>query len=270
MFVDLGRSIVRNPPRLSLTVNVARRCHGLGYLAIAHFRLSTDKSRTTFYRYHTMRRMMHAAAILLAIATQVQAQYASTVSSIETPPSLQPDLSQSAEVNNELEMSDPTAKQLVHQQRHSGTQFIPREAGRNYSQLASYMSCNDWSPNLWNNYACERAAIAARISQHVDMQCKCFEAHHGKLHSQASGCGACDEGKCIVGTGPKLINRYRQPVSTLRLRRAPVSGGRNGIFKVARLTIWAAGPMVRMYLSRSFASFLHKGLPSRCPRPGGI
>ena len=123
-----------------------------------------------------MRRMMHAAAILLAIATQVQAQTAST-----TP---------------------------------AETQFIPRESGRNYSQLASYMSCNDWSPNLWNNYAFERAAIAARISQHVDMQCKCFESHHG-LHSHASGCGACNEGSCKIGTGIKLINRYRQPVSTL-------------------------------------------------------
>jgi len=162
-----------------------------------------------------MRRMMHAAAILLAIATQIQAQTAPTTSSLETPHSLRPDLNQSAEVNNELEISDPTAKRLVRQQSHAGAQFIPRESGRNYSQLASYMSCNDWSPNLWNNYASERAAIAARISQHVDMQCKCFDSHHCKLHSQAAGCGACDVGNCRIGTGHKTINRYRQPVSTL-------------------------------------------------------
>jgi hypothetical protein len=162
-----------------------------------------------------MRRMMHAAAILLAIATQIQAQIASTTPNLETPHSLRPDLNQSAEVHSQPEMNDTPAKQLVYQNTPAETQFNPRESSRNYSQLASYMSCNDWSPNLWNNYACERAAIATRISQHVDNQCKCFESHHCKLHSQASGCGACDEGKCNVGTGAKLVNRYRQPVSTL-------------------------------------------------------
>lgn len=162
-----------------------------------------------------MRRMMHAATILLVIASQTQAQTASTTSSRETPLSLSPDLNQSAEVHSQLEMSDSPSRQLVHKNIPAETQFIPRESGRNYSQLASYMSCNDWSPNLWNNYACQRAAIAARISQHVDMQCKCFDSHHCKLHSQASGCGDCDEGKCNVGTGHKSINRYRLPASTL-------------------------------------------------------
>jgi hypothetical protein len=162
-----------------------------------------------------MRRMMHAATILLIIASQTQAQTNSAASSAVSPHSLRPDLTQSAEVNNELEMSAPNAKQLVHTQSPTGAQFIPRESGRNFSQIASYMSCNDWSPNLWNNYASERAAIAARISQHVDMQCKCFESHHCKLHTQASGCGACDEGRCHLGHGGKLVNRYRQSTSTL-------------------------------------------------------
>ena len=161
-----------------------------------------------------MRRMMHAGAILLAIATQIQAQTASTTPSLETPHSLRPDLSQSAEVHSQFEMDDAPAKQLVHQDPPAETQFNPLESGRNHSQLASYMSCNNWSPNLWNNYACERAAIAARISQHVDMQCKCFESRHG-LHSHASGCGACNEGSCKIGTGSKLVNRYRQSISTL-------------------------------------------------------
>ncbi len=162
-----------------------------------------------------MRRMMHAAAILLAIATQIQAQTTSTTSSLETPHSLRPNLNQSAEVRSQLEINDSSAKQWVHQNTPAETQFNPRESGRNYSQLASYMSCNDWSPNLWNNYACERAAIAARISQHVDLQCKCFDSHHCKLHGQASGCNACNEGSCKIGTGSNLVNRYRQPISTL-------------------------------------------------------
>ena len=78
------------------------------------------------------------------------------------------------------------------------------------------MSCNDWSPNTWNNYASERAAIVSRISMHVDMQCGCFKCKES-LHSHAfgPGCGECSTGPCAAGCKPKLINRYKTPMSTL-------------------------------------------------------
>ncbi len=161
-----------------------------------------------------MRRMMHAAALLIVFAPQIQAQNSSTTSNLEAPQSLRSNLTQSAEVHDPIEMGQAVAKPTIHQQSASGTQIIPRDFGRSYSQLANYMSCNDWSPNLWNNYACERAAVVAHISQHVDMQCKCFESHH-RLHADCSGCGSFTDTSCKDGSGSKRINRYRQPISTL-------------------------------------------------------
>jgi len=100
--------------------------------------------------------------------------------------------------------------------------FIPRDSGRPYSQLAGYMSCSDWSPNVWNGYASERAARVAIISQHVDMQCSCFECKKNCLHTHASACGSdgcsggdCKSGVCKAKVGTKITNRYRQSISTL-------------------------------------------------------
>ena len=134
-----------------------------------------------------MRRMMHAATFLLVTASLGQAQ---TVSIESQPAADRSVLSKSAEAQD--------------------------YSGRPYSQLASYMSCSDWSPNLWNGYACERAATAAGVSKHVDMQCNCFDYKH-RLHSRHSGLGGgdCSGESCKAGIGTKLANRYRQPMSTL-------------------------------------------------------
>lgn len=148
---------------------------------------------------------MHAAALLLVTASQVHSQSFSDQTS----------QSQSAEVHDELELKDPTSKQFVSANIHSAPEFIPRGSGNSYSTLANYMSCSDWSPNLWNNYSCERAAIAAQISQHVDMQCKCFECKQS-LHSHHTGpCGESTGQNCTATSGKKSVNRYRQPFSTL-------------------------------------------------------
>ncbi len=170
-----------------------------------------------------MRRMMHAAAFLLAIASQIQAQSSSDRQVRATTGSITSQRSGTAEVHNDSEMGDATATQLVTRQNNPTPNFAHRDSapGPSHSQLASYMGCNDWSPNLWNGYACERAAITARISQHVDMQCKCFDGKCN-LHAQAAGPGCgncssgdCSDGSCKVGSGTKLVNRYRQPMSTL-------------------------------------------------------
>ena len=152
-----------------------------------------------------MRRMMHAAVLLLVTASQVHSQSLADQTS----------RSQSAEVHDELEIRDPTSKQFVSANTHAAPEFIPRGAGQTYPNLANYMSCSDWSPNLWNNYACERAAIAAQISQHVDMQCKCFECKQ-RLHSNhSSPCGESAGDRCTATSNKNLVNRYRQPFSTL-------------------------------------------------------
>ena len=156
-----------------------------------------------------MRRMMHAAAFLLATASLGQAQSVSVNSPNAADRSL---LSQSAEAPDDLE----TAKQFVKKQKFPAPNFIVHDSGRPYSQLAAYMTCSDWSPNLWNNYACERAATAACISKHADMRCNCFDCKQ-RLHSLHSGlgCGNYTSESCNSGCGTKVTNRYRQPMSTL-------------------------------------------------------
>lgn len=167
--------------------------------------------------------MMHAAALLLAIASQIQAQSSSDRQVRATAGSISLQQSGTAEVHEDSEMGDATATQLVTRQNNPSPNFAHRDSapGQSHSQLASYMSCNDWGPNLWNGYACERSAIAARISQHVDMQCKCFDGKCN-LHAQAAGLGCgncssggCSDGSCKAGNGTKGVNRYRQPISTL-------------------------------------------------------
>lgn len=165
-----------------------------------------------------MRRKMHAAAILLAIASQVQAQSSSDSVGTEgaSPFAATPSLAQPAEVQDGAEFGDAAATQFVKNQNHTAPIAHLDKPQQSNSQLAGYMSCNDWSPNLWNGYACERASLAARISQHVDMQCKCFD-HQSHLHARASGAcsSGCSSGNCDVGKGAKVVNRYRQTMSTL-------------------------------------------------------
>ena len=171
--------------------------------------------------------MMHAAVLLLVTASQAYSQSLTDQSA----------QSQSAEVHDDLEIKDPTSKQFVSANNPSAPEFIHRGSGRAYSSLASHLSCSDWSPNLWNNYACERAVITSQISQHVDMQCKCFEVKHG-LHSHHSGpCGESAPHSCMAMSNKKLVNRYRQPFSTLHSASTDFPCGTSGFPKTTPIFI---------------------------------
>ena len=165
-----------------------------------------------------MRRMTHATAFFLAAVSVVQAQSPNARTLPAFPAGDRSVLAQSAEVHNGIDIEDPTDARLVAKNTSHSQQpeFIPHESGRPYSQLAGYLSCNDWSPNTWNNYAFERAAIASRISQHVDMQCSCFHCRESRhSHAFGPGCGECSTETCVTGSKPKRMNRYRPPMSTL-------------------------------------------------------
>ncbi len=162
-----------------------------------------------------MRRTMHAAAILLACATQIQAQSPSD-RQVNVDPRSTLVRAENATSSDEM-IAESSAIAPSH---HSAKAVsFQGDAGRPYSQLAGIMQCNDWRPNLWDGYASERAAIVARVSQHVDMQCNCFECQT-KLHSTPcnQGCGGgngCKAGGCKVVAGKQVRNRYVSPVSTL-------------------------------------------------------
>lgn len=156
---------------------------------------------------------MHAAAILLACASPIQAQ---------TPADKNiHDVNRAALVRSEnaADSKDSNHDAAVISARNQSAEanFYRADSGRPYSQLALVMQCNDWRPNLWNNYAAERAAIVAQVSQHVDMQCKCFE---GKGNLYSSNCdpscsGGCGKGACHPGAANIVRNRYKPPMSTL-------------------------------------------------------
>lgn len=158
--------------------------------------------------------MMHAAALFLASASLVQAQttFARPLSSV--PVSSRSVMAENFEIPTSVEIGQEVVPQS---QPHidSNPIFQSSQSGRPYSQLATSMMCNDWSPKLWDNYLNERAAIVARISQHVDMQYKCFDGGKHCLHSHASSCGVCSSSICGKGCRPKVINRYRAPMSSL-------------------------------------------------------
>ena len=164
-----------------------------------------------------MRSMMHATAFFLATVSVGQAQSPNT-RTLLIPAGDRSVAAKSGEIQNGIEIEDPSAARNdtagpCQAQQSAAVSF---ESGGTYSQLAAYMSCNDWSPNTWNNYASERAAIVRHISKHVDMQCGCFKCKES-LHSHAfgPGCGECSTGTCATGCKPKLINRYKTPMSTL-------------------------------------------------------
>ncbi len=221
MFVHRSWAIDRAKPAATcLAVNVAKRRHGKGQFAVAHF-----PSRTITEDFLqgnlTMRRTMHAAAILLACATQIQAQ---SPSDRETKTAHRSTPTHSENSTHSSPLTDGTP--VLAPSDHAASPIASHgDAGRPFSQLAGLMQCNDWRPNLWDGYANERAAIVSRISQHVDMQCKCFECQT-KLHSRPcnQSCGestACGDGAKTVGAlrsggaSKLVVNRYRTPVSTL-------------------------------------------------------
>ena len=88
------------------------------------------------------------------------------------------------------------------------TEFVPDCANNPYSQLATFMNCNDCSSNLWNNYSSQRAALAAHRSRHGDGQCCCSDrknCSHGQA-TEPCGCHGCrTEGK---GGHDVPLNRY--------------------------------------------------------------
>jgi hypothetical protein len=179
-----------------------------------------------------MRRMMHAAVFFLVSVPLLQAQTPSVKPLPPQPSATHSLLSLSAEVHDDNEVLQD--KQLPLSTTMSplanSVSFIPRSSGRPYSQLASYMSCNDWSPNLWNGYSCERAAIVAVISQHVDMQCRCFDCKKSCMHNHASACDmdGCSHGDCCGKVGTKIVNRYRQNMSTLHEAPSDLCGATCG------------------------------------------
>ena len=179
-----------------------------------------------------MRSMMHAAVFFLASAPLLQAQTPSLKPLPPQPSANHSLLSLSSEVHDDNEVA---AEQQVPVSTMMGTQtnpvsFIRRDSGRPYSQLEGYMSCNDWSPNNWNGYASERAARVAVITQHVDMQCRCFDCKKNCLHNHASACGidSCSHGDCFGKVGSKVVNRYRQSMSTLHVEPSDSCGATCG------------------------------------------
>lgn len=183
-----------------------------------------------------MRRMMHAMAIFLISATVAQAQ--SKVRPITPPPESESALSVGAEFEPEQASDSESLKISTNapadtaiqsnspaQVAMHGTEFIPYGSDRPYSQLAIFMNCTQGSPNLWNSFACERAALVAKINHHVDGQCGCSKCRT-HLHATASGpCGgeACNSG-CSDKKVAGKVNRYRQPFSTLHAQRSDSCG----------------------------------------------
>jgi hypothetical protein len=184
-----------------------------------------------------MRRMMHAAMFFLASAPLLQAQ-TSTVKPLPPQPLASHSLlSLSSEVRNDKEVVEeqqvPASKALPTQSNPAS--FLPRDSGRPYSQLLGYMSCSDWSPNLWNGYSSERAAKVAVINQHSDMQCRCFDCKKNSMLNHAAVCGSdgCSLGDCFGNAckgkvGAKIVNRYRQSLSTLHVEPSDSCGAACG------------------------------------------
>lgn len=169
-----------------------------------------------------MRRMMHAAIVFLLVASVAQAQ---------------------SEIRPDQAVPSATRSLL--------TEYIPDCSDRPYSHLATYMNCNDCSPNLWNNYSSQRAALAAHHSRHTDGKCGCYD-HKNCLHGQSAvtcgsqGCrtdGQSDRGaplnryvasaQCdqagsparMHGFDPKLgSDKKRLTFSTLHIAPSPTCG----------------------------------------------
>ena len=143
-----------------------------------------------------MRRMMHAAACLLVTGSFAHAQTTHTSVPAMTV-GVKSVLVASAATNNANEHSNPAPVNVATQ---AAPEFVSYGSERPFSQFTAYMNCNSCSSNLWNNYASERAMMAAQLMRHVDGSCGCFD---GKkcLHAQVSA-------PCIDG-GCRPLNRYK-------------------------------------------------------------
>jgi hypothetical protein len=163
-----------------------------------------------------MRRMMHAILLVVFFAGSLQAQ-----ASDRDPGA--------ALGSNSREMLTPsqTSQFAVLKQQMSteenlsvghspGVEFIPIGCDQPYSQLAARMACSDASPNLWGRYSHERAALAAKVMKHVDLQCDCTHGGCSKLNSVVSDPAAPNHA-FRLGESAKVhrANRYKQPISVL-------------------------------------------------------
>lgn len=156
-----------------------------------------------------MRRMMHAAVVFLAFSTLVNAQN----NSLPDNRGDQSLLIQADEAKNPQPLSMQDAPSLQFQTQMIQPSYMQAGCKRPYSQLAITMNCSDCCPNIWENYASERVALAAKICEHIDGRCGCLTGRNS-LHNQA--CGPCGDSGCIGKNGcigPR--NRYREPFSTL-------------------------------------------------------
>ena len=167
---------------------------------------------------------MHAAAFILLFASSVEAQVASSFKRLPALPASERSLLTTTESHEATPGDQYAMNESGHEMAHDSIvvqpEFMSTSGGRPYSQLAGVMNCSDCSSNLWSNYQSERAAIAARITRHVDGRCNCFACGgcqggcRTQLHGQAcSPCGSeCGTG-CGIGSGV-VLNRYKQPFSS--------------------------------------------------------
>jgi hypothetical protein len=171
-----------------------------------------------------MRRMMHAAAIVILFGSTVQAQVGSVrplppMPTGDRSPVASPSDAISTESSNDS--SSLSEAKGHHVGMNAGTmhasEFMAYDSGRPFSALAVRMNCSDASPNLWCGYSSQRAELAARVMRHVDGQCNCYSCR-SSLHARscggdcgANGCNTCGQGGCDRA----VRNRYKQQFSTI-------------------------------------------------------
>ena len=157
-----------------------------------------------------MRRMMQSLFLIVCFGAPAFAQQ--TTSSLL--------YSDNSSGNTAIEVGGTPAGRAIHSQTvapvaesgYANGLFSQPACNGPYSPLGAKMNCSDASPNLWCGYAAERAALAAKVMKHVDMQCGCCAVGScSSLHSSPceSGCGGAER-SCS-----SKINRYKQPFSSL-------------------------------------------------------
>jgi hypothetical protein len=110
-----------------------------------------------------MRRMMHAAITLLAFSSLANAQNNSSPYNMGD----ESILVQADQSNESVPLGNQDSPSLQTHPQIIPPTFIQSGCNRPYSQLAMTMNCNECCPNLWENYASERSALAAQICKHI-------------------------------------------------------------------------------------------------------
>ena len=177
-----------------------------------------------------MRRMMHAIAVPFLFSTSVYAQE-SIVPSHEVPPPV------SSVTTEPMHPGAPRDGFVTMggTQAYSSPEFYSGVGEQPYSQLATYMSCQDGCKDFWAGYAAERASIAARL---------CKECNHGHCKTSAACNTACGPAACDVGCDGQIshnalarnsavANRYKQDWATLHSNPAGSNSTSVGVQSVA-------------------------------------